>query len=72
MLKDVQAEAAGKVDGVVGAVVINQNADVDEVGQFSDRDFESLLRIVGGHDDRDALAVDHFENCVIALLVYLR
>src|SRR5450755_4091378 len=59
VLEDVQAKAVGQVDGVVGTVVVDEDADVDEAGQFSYGDFESLFRIVGGHDDRHALAVNH-------------
>ncbi len=54
-----QAHAASQIDGAVGAVVVHQNADVHKFRQFSHRDFEGLLRVVGGHYDRDALGVDH-------------
>jgi len=69
VLEDQQAELAGEIDSVVGTVVVDQDADVDQVGQLSDGDLEGLLRIVGGHDDRDALAVDHGEElgCVTSL-----
>ena len=59
VLEDIQAQLPGEIDGVVGTVVVHQNADVDQVGQFSHRDLQSFLRVVSGHDDRDALAVDH-------------
>ena len=60
VLKDEEAEAAAEIDGMVGTVIVDQDADVDQARQFIDGDLQSLLRIVGGHDDRDALAVDHF------------
>ena len=60
VLEDEETKTAGEFDGVVGAAIIHKNADVDQVGHFSDRGLESFLRIVGGHDDRDALAVNHF------------
>ncbi len=59
VLEDLQAEAARQVNGLVGAVVIHQNADIDQLGKFSDGGLERFLRVVGGHYDRDALAVDH-------------
>ena len=59
VLENEQAQAAGEIDGLIAAVVVDQNADVDQIGQFSDGDLERLLRVVGGHDDRDAFAVDH-------------
>ena len=59
MLEDVQAQALGEIDRGVGTVVVDEDADVDQIGEFADRDFERLLRVVSGHDDRDALAVDH-------------
>src|SRR5579863_9510751 len=59
MLKDLQAETVCQIDGAVGTVVVDQDADVDQVGQIGHRGFKSHLRVVGGHDDRDSFAVDH-------------
>jgi len=59
VLEDLQAEAACEIDGAVGAVVIDKNADIHEIRQSACRDLESFLRVIGGHDDRDAFAVDH-------------
>src|SRR5579862_8269660 len=53
VLEDVQTETAGNIDGLIGTAVIDQDADVNEFGKFSDGRFESLLRVVSGHDDRD-------------------
>jgi hypothetical protein len=62
VLEDEQAEFARDIDGLVAAVVVDEDADIDEFRQFTYRDLQGLLRIVGGHDDRDALAVDHWES----------
>ena len=35
VLEDVQAQAAGEINGAVGAVIIDQDADVDQFGQFA-------------------------------------
>jgi hypothetical protein len=59
MLEDEQAHATGQVDGAVRAVIVHQNADVHQIRQFSYRDLEGLLRVVGRHYYRDALAIDH-------------
>jgi hypothetical protein len=59
VLEDEQTEAARKFHGSVGAAVIHQNSDVDKFRKLPDRGLERFLRIVGGHYDRDALAIDH-------------
>jgi hypothetical protein len=56
----VQAQAVGEINRLVGAVVVDQNADVYEVRQFSHRGFESLFRVVGRHYNRNVFAVDHW------------
>jgi hypothetical protein len=60
VLEDVQAKAMRDIHGLIGAVVVNQNADVHQVGQFPHCSLKSLLRVVSGHNDCDAFAVDHF------------
>ena len=59
VLEDLQAEAAREIDSLVGAVIIHEDADIDQVGQLSDGDLEGLLRVVSGHYYRYAFAVDH-------------
>jgi hypothetical protein len=59
VLEDVQTEAVGEIYGLVGTAIVHKYADVNEVGQLPDCDLQSLFRIVGGHDDRDALSVNH-------------
>jgi len=53
------AEFLRDFDGAVLAVIIDQDAGIDEVGKLADGGFEGFLRIVGGQNYRDALAVDH-------------
>jgi hypothetical protein len=53
-------QLVAEIYGVVGTVIVHQDADIDEARQFIDGDLQSLLRVVSGHDDRDALPVDHF------------
>ena len=53
-------QLVAEIYGVVGTVIVDQDADVDQARQFIDGDLQSLLRVVSGHDDRDALPVDHF------------
>ena len=36
-------------------------------GSSADRSFQSLLRVVGGHDDRDMFAVNHGRCCLTSL-----
>jgi hypothetical protein len=38
--------------------LIHQDTDIHEVGQFTHVDLASLIRVVGGHHDRDAFGVD--------------
>src|SRR5579863_6182237 len=59
VLENVEAETAGQVDGVVAAVVVHQDTDIHQVGNFFHRGLESLRRVVRGHDDCDAFAVNH-------------
>ncbi len=59
VLEDDQSEAACDVHCLVRAVVVDENADVHQIGQLSHGDLEGLLRVISGHNDRDALAVDH-------------
>src|SRR5581483_2020532 len=59
MSVDFQAKALGQFYGFVGTVVVDQDATVHQLGDFTDGGFQSLLRVVGGHDHRYALAVDH-------------
>jgi hypothetical protein len=40
-------------------VVVDENADIDQVGQFPDRRFQRFFRVVSGQDDGNAFAVDH-------------
>src|SRR5215469_17811385 len=54
-----QPEFAGHFDGPVGAEVVHQDSNVDNVGKFVDRNTQRLLGVVGGHDHCNALAVDH-------------
>jgi hypothetical protein len=56
---DVQTEAVGQFNCFVGAVVVHQNADVHQVGDFPDRGLQGLLRVVSGHNYGDALAINH-------------
>src|ERR1700722_4818735 len=60
MLEHVQTQAARQIDSVVGTVIVHQDAHVDKIGQFSHGGLESLLRVVSGHGNRDALGVNHF------------
>ena len=59
MLEDKKTQAMSDIDGLIPAVIVHENADIDKFGQFPHRRFECLLRVVCGHDDRDALAVNH-------------
>jgi hypothetical protein len=58
--EDLQAQFLGDSHGFIGAVVIYENFDVRDVGDFADGFLERLLRVIGGHDYDDALAVNHF------------
>ena len=66
MLENEQAQAASHVDRMVGAVVIDQDADVHQLGEFSYRGLEGFLRVVGGHDDGNAFSINH--SCLIILV----
>src|SRR5579862_9685915 len=48
-------------------VIINEDADIYEIGQFRDCDLERLCRIVGRHDDRDSFPVNHVGFAFISL-----
>jgi hypothetical protein len=43
-------------------VIVNEYADVHQVGHFAHGNLKSLLGVVSGHYDRDALAIYHFEG----------
>src|SRR5690242_19984993 len=55
----VETQAVRDLQRLVSAVVIHQNADVHQVGQFTDGLLQGLLRVVRGQHHTDALAVDH-------------
>src|SRR5579859_6469932 len=59
VLENLKTQAVTKSGRVVMTVIVDQNTNVDEVGKFGNRGLQRLLRVVGGHDDRDAFAVDH-------------
>jgi hypothetical protein len=59
MRKNEQAKFSCHVDGLVAAVVVDENADIDELRQFGHSGRQRFLRVVSGHNHRDALAVDH-------------
>jgi hypothetical protein len=59
MDEDLKAEAMRDFESTVGAVVVDQDANIDEVGKFADSGFERFFRVVGGKHDGNALAVDH-------------
>jgi hypothetical protein len=40
-------------------VVVDQNADIDQVGQFPHGRFQRLFRVISGQHDGNAFAVDH-------------
>lgn len=44
---------------LIGALVVDQDFDVCHFGKLADSLLERLRRIVGGHDGRDALPVNH-------------
>jgi hypothetical protein len=50
---------AGDFDGTIGAVIVYENADVNQVGQFPDGCFQRLFRVVSGKHDGNAFAVNH-------------
>nr|WP_230316224.1 hypothetical protein [Conexibacter sp. W3-3-2] len=55
---DAQAQTRRDVDGVVGAVVVDQQDLVDPVRRDrADRVLERRRRVARGHDDRDLLAL---------------
>lgn len=51
--------------GAVFAVVVDQDAVVDRLGELADGGFQSFLRVVGGQDYGYALAVDHGYHSMI-------
>ena len=57
--KGLHAERPRKLGGLVLAGVVNQDFDVDHVGEFAHGLFKGFLGVVGRHDDRDSLAVNH-------------
>ena len=57
--KGQHAEPAGESGGPVLAGVIDKDLDVDHVGQFAHRLFQSQFGVVGGHHNRNSLSVDH-------------
>jgi hypothetical protein len=60
MLEDTQTQAIGQRDCSIGTVVVNQDAEIHEVGQFARGGRKRLLRVIGGHYNRNAFAVNHF------------
>jgi len=46
-------------DSAIGTVVVDENANIDQVGQFPYRRFQRLFRVVSGKHDGNAFAVDH-------------
>jgi hypothetical protein len=65
MLKNLQAQAMGQRDRGVRAVIIDQNANIYQIGKLTHGNFESLLRVVSGHYHRNAFSVDHFAQASI-------
>jgi hypothetical protein len=57
--EDLQTEKVRDLYGLIGALVVDQDFDVCHFGKLADSLLERLRRIVGGHDDRDALPVNH-------------
>ncbi len=62
------AELFGESGGLVLAGVVDEDLDVDDVGQFAHGLFQGLFGVVGRHDDRDSFSVDH---CVTSIPFYL-
>ena len=54
-----QAELTRNFKSTVGAVVVDENADIDQAGQFPHRRCQRFFRVVSGQDDGNAFAVDH-------------
>jgi len=54
--------------GAVFAVVVDEDAGVDDFGQLADGLLKSFLRVVGGEDDRDALGVDHGRDAAVEMI----
>src|SRR5215467_44403 len=57
--EDLQAEAPGKFNRLIAAAIVDQDANIDEFGQFFYSRYEGFLRVVGGHNDRNTFAVNH-------------
>ncbi len=54
-----QAEAVRDFEGAIGTVIVDENADIDQVGQFPYRRFQRFFRVVSGEHHGNAFAVDH-------------
>ena len=59
MHKELQSQSLGNFHGAVGAVIVHQNADVHQFGQFRDGRCQGLLRVIRGQHDGDTFPVDH-------------
>ncbi len=59
MNEELQSELVRDFDGAIGTMIVDENADIDQVGQFPYRRFQRLLRVVSGEHDGNAFAVDH-------------
>src|SRR5215469_14674046 len=59
MPEDIESQPPSQFDGLIAAVIVHKNADVDQRWKFRHRGFERLLRVICGHDDRYSFAVEH-------------
>ena len=57
--EELQSQLLGNLDRAVGAVIVHQNADVDQFRQFRHGRRQRLLRVIGREHHGDAFPVDH-------------
>src|SRR6202044_4044062 len=65
MLKNLQAKPARQINGTIGTAVVHQNANIYEIRKFAHRDRERFLRVVSGHNDRNAFTINHYVTFMI-------